>query len=493
MNRTNEMTMNKLIKPHFSRIEKPTRSVLAAVFLGLVLTACGGGGGSGGGPNEMPGTGNTGGNAGTNDHSDTPDGATAISLDSSISGRIDSDTDVDHFRLGIENEGTLTISTGGNANPDIRVYDAGGDEIPGMAGSWIVVIDQSILDKGNYVIVALSGGTPGESYSAVASFEINDPSAGGSTDPIQAIPATIREGSVPPVYAQSAADTVDSMPDTPFRTLGSTLKRVHGDNPSVSLSDSSSPYVSSVTEHADGGATAVFVIDGQEHVINFPPDKFVSNYPESLVTVGAGYYQLEPTQLSNSNPLNRDYFQLAYWSYWNDDQSDGYDGELVYGVRTEADDFPMGTASYSGYFSGRFLANDGNKPRYATHRRHLWGEMSLEANLDGLTISGEVDGLWIKDTPENGNVWTELPSTTSIAISDGNIAGGRFVSRWAGQDTDPNNPAETSVRGFSGPMVGDFYGPNAEEVAGVFNGSREATGTTPEQFIFGVFGAEKDE
>ena len=55
-------------------------------------------------------------------------------------------------------------------------------------------------------------------------------------------------------------------------------------------------------------------------------------------------------------------------------------------------------------------------------------------------------------------------------------------------DTNDNNPLDMSARGFIGKMVGDFYGPNAEETAGVFNGSRsngEHSG-----HIFGVFGAQ---
>ena len=511
------------------------RSALVILVLSLLLAACGGGGGSNnnnGGSDSSPmsgsGDGDSGGNddgsAGNNDHSDTPDGATAISLDSAISGTIDSADDVDHFRLGIESEGTLTIRTSGNADPDIRVYDAGGVEIPGMAGSWIVVIDQSILDKGNYVIVRLSGGTPGESYSAVASFRIDeDASMGGDTAPIHALPGTFREGSTAPVYAQSASDTVDSLKGTPFPALGTAIRRVWIDTDGQPGSDdgttslSTRAHVSTITEHADGGATAVFVVDGQEYEINFPSAKFTDEpepgperrYTESEHKVGNIVFKLDSdSRSSDNNPLNEDYHSFAYWSFAEDDSSYGYEGQIVYGVRTGAD-LPMGTVSYAGNFFGRFHSTTGHPswtpperfgPGATGNRRALWGRIHLEADLDDLTVSGNVDTLWmqsVRTRVDDDNVlpgeWSELPDTTSIAISEGSIAGGRFVTTWAGRDTDPTNPAETSARGFAGDIVGDFYGPSAEEAAGLFNGSRAATGTTPGQVIWGTFGVEKDE
>ena len=40
---------------------------------------------------------------------------------------------------------------------------------------------------------------------------------------------------------------------------------------------------------------------------------------------------------------------------------------------------------------------------------------------------------------------------------------------------DPNY----SIRGFSGNMLGEFYGPAAEEVGGVLNGNRAVIATAP--------------
>ena len=48
-----------------------------------------------------------------------------------------------------------------------------------------------------------------------------------------------------------------------------------------------------------------------------------------------------------------------------------------------------------------------------------------------------------------------------MAISGGEIEGSRFTADWAGEDTDANSADEDSIRGFSGNMLGEFYGPAA--------------------------------
>lgn len=105
------------------------------------------------------------------DHSDTPVGATEIVPNAPFSGRIDSPTDIDYFRLPIASAGILTITTSGGADPNVSVFDAAGVEIPGSSGSWIVNITKSVLEKGKHVVVKLSGGNPGSSYSAEPQFE----------------------------------------------------------------------------------------------------------------------------------------------------------------------------------------------------------------------------------------------------------------------------------------------------------------------------------
>ena len=80
----------------------------------------------------------------------------------------------------------------------------------------------------------------------------------------------------------------------------------------------------------------------------------------------------------------------------------------------------------------------------------------------------------------------------SLDISGGRIVGSRFTADWMGVDTDTTSVPEDSVRGFSGAMFGEFYGPAAEEVGGVLNGGRAATATTPEQHVTGGLNAGRN-
>ena len=123
------------------------------------------------------------------DHSDTPAGATAITLSESFPGRIDSPNDVDYFRLQVDAPGTLTIRTTGNADPDIAVFDAE-VEVPGVAGSWIGTITQAILDKGD-LLVKFSGGNEGEEYTASATL---DQPSQGHPDLVVASPSVSNSG-----------------------------------------------------------------------------------------------------------------------------------------------------------------------------------------------------------------------------------------------------------------------------------------------------------
>jgi len=290
-----------------------------------------------------------------------------------------------------------------------------------------------------------------------------------------------------PVYAGDADDTVEGLAGTAFGTLSSAIRRTFGSEPGVSLPDSFNAHVASVTPTADSGIDAVFVADGAELPLAYSARELGAGYPDDTRELGDTEYSLGNFgNLSDRNPLDRKYFELAYWGYGADD-GPNYAGHLLYGARTSPASLPTTTASYSGYFLGNFMADDGERPRWASHRHSLWGQLELTADFGSSTISGTVDRLALRVPENEGNDWTGLPETTSIAISGGRIVKGRYTAAWTGRDTAAANPPDRSARGFSGQMAGDFYGPNAEETAGVFSGSRDNDGTN--EYIYGVFGA----
>ena len=49
---------------------------------------------------------------------------------------------------------------------------------------------------------------------------------------------------------------------------------------------------------------------------------------------------------------------------------------------------------------------------------------------------------------------------------------GQFTADLTGMDSNANAPMDESLRGYEGGVLGEFYGPAAEEVGGVFNASR---------------------
>ena len=303
------------------------------------------------------------------------------------------------------------------------------------------------------------------------------------------IPATMVASPLTPRYAETAADTVAGMDDVAFGPLNASIRRDYVGY-DVSLPDDGRTYVASIERDAAGGATVEFVVDGQTQRVDFTAADF-ENY-EPFVIDGREYLA-GPWNFNNSNPLNHSYFRAVGWYSEAVDGVVGYQGQAVYGVRTKSENLPIGSASYAGYMTGNVFDDDGNTPRFATHRRTIWGELTLEADFDDSTVTGEVNGLFFRDTRENGEAWEELPDTTSIDIADGSIVGNRFTADWSGHDTDTNNPATASARGFEGDMLAEFYGPNAEEVGGVFNGHRAATATTLEQFVSGILGGKEQE
>lgn len=72
-------------------------------------------------------------------------------------------------------------------------------------------------------------------------------------------------------------------------------------------------------------------------------------------------------------------------------------------------------------------------------------------------------------------------------IHDGKIMDGQFAAKLTGMDSDANAPMDMTVSGYEGGILGEFYGPAAEEVGGVWNASRE------DRVMAGAFQAEMDE
>ena len=67
---------------------------------------------------------------------------------------------------------------------------------------------------------------------------------------------------------------------------------------------------------------------------------------------------------------------------------------------------------------------------------------------------------------------SDWPETTYFSIDDGQIVNGQFTATLTGGDSNANAAMDESLAGYEGSVLGEFYGPAAEEVGGVFTASR---------------------
>ena len=105
----------------------------------------------------------SGGGSGSDDHSDTPSGATFLPLGSSRSGRIETDDDTDIFRVEITETGTLTVYTTGSRDTEGGILNS--------AGSLLAYDD----DSGSGYNFRISHSVrPGTYYIGVESWEDTD-------------------------------------------------------------------------------------------------------------------------------------------------------------------------------------------------------------------------------------------------------------------------------------------------------------------------------
>ena len=117
------------------------------------------------------------------------------------------------------------------------------------------------------------------------------------------------------------------------------------------------------------------------------------------------------------------------------------------------------------------------------YRVRIGGNLRLTADFGDSTLTGAILGIRVKSAAADS--YSYLPDTAYFDISNGRIADGKITADLAGVDPRSSAPADESVRGYEGTVDGQFYGPAAEEVGGVFNASRQ------DRVMAGVFGASR--
>ena len=316
--------------------------------------------------------------------------------------------------------------------------------------------------------------------------------SGMAEEPMLTVPEGLLASSNQPAYADAgmAGLLATLLPggNTAFPALSTAYQREFGGNTtSVDVGTS----VTSISSDGNGGFRVTFLVDDEKGVVHFPADSFEEN-PD-----GGGRYVVRTGDLTfrlgsytgsfdeenrTSGPPDIAYFDILNFEH-DEEDFDGPHRDIIFsfGVRTPTDGMPLGTAIYDGRVN-MDVWNE-NDTRFATSRSKYRGNLTLEADFANSNISGTVDALSSRGPAEEG--YSDMAAGNRVNISGGEIVSGQFVADWTGQGPE-GAPLET-VLGFEGHLLGEFYGPGAEEVAGILNGSREATGGNPAQVAAGYF------
>ncbi len=131
---------------------------------------------------QSGGSGGGGSGGGSDDHSNTRSGATSLSLGGSRSGRIETGSDVDYFRVQVSSSGTLTVYTTGNTDTYGTLQSSSGttletDDDDGSGRNFSIA--RSVSAGTYYIKVEEYGNNATGSYTVHASFQSGG-SGGGS-------------------------------------------------------------------------------------------------------------------------------------------------------------------------------------------------------------------------------------------------------------------------------------------------------------------------
>lgn len=260
-------------------------------------------------------------------------------------------------------------------------------------------------------------------------------------------------------------------PANRFAPVSSALGAVRG-GPAVGLASDAS--VRSVSSDGGNGFRVTHVLDGEEREVHFRASDFATpHHPD-------GYYrETEAAIVRLSSPFgsfggqdrNRGHPDLRYFDVNRLDVIDHALGEhrifAVYGARTTADALPAGKALYLGAMIAQTVDTDG-----LSEADDLFGLVTLTADFAESTLEGAIAGLL---TREHDSLFPAPHSPGShFRIEDGEIVGGRFTASLIGADSSVGAPLGETVGSYEGAMLGEFYGPGAEELGGVVNARSEA-------------------
>ena len=305
-----------------------------------------------------------------------------------------------------------------------------------------------------------------------------------------------------PKYAEGEADTLANLlpgGEEVFSALSAAVWRDYlATDYGTAQPDLGSAYVKSVSSDGERGFLVTFVIDGREAVAHLPASLFRGTlFRGSALDNRLTPYTLwswtdsfdpdpdDPAATDRTDgPSYFDYFDINGWQAGGSPIGN-FRGFMTYGVRTSPENLPSGSATYEGRLRAEIWGAD--NWRWGT-QTWVRGTLHLEANFDDGDMSGRIDALHFQP---QGDARYPLPDGNVIDIASAPIDEAEFAVEWVGNDPNDNAAPYETIGGFAGTLIGEFYGPAADEVGGVLSGRRAATDTTPEQFLMGGFGGSQ--
>ncbi|MCY4218098.1 MAG: transferrin-binding protein-like solute binding protein [Gammaproteobacteria bacterium] len=166
--------------------------------------------------------------------------------------------------------------------------------------------------------------------------------------------------------------------------------------------------------------------------------------------------------------------------------SSGYRLFYLFGINPEK--LPTGTASYLGRFRADAykMTNADNSERVRYN-----GQLFLSANFDMSKLEGRIHSIRGSQPGQSSSSDRVLWPTSSFTITDGRIVNGQFTAVLTGHDSNPEADFNQSVRGYMGHILGEFFGPNSEEVGAVISASRDVDGADHDYVLYGFVGGSQ--
>ena len=166
-----------------------------------------------------------------------------------------------------------------------------------------------------------------------------------------------------------------------------------------------------------------------------------------------------------------DYKYAQLWQYTLDEGSNSTRGVAVVGTETKPDALKgKANATYKGWASAETRLTDDRKSR-----ARVAGDLELAANFEKGSVSGKITNLGMQ-TRDGNTGWTDWADADgSIKLEKTNIVGNGYDGKLSG-DAAFNNFIDGDLNGST--YSGRFYGPKAEETAGVLKLKGTSEGST---------------